>query len=133
MRQEAQVHEVHIELQSGPTALIEADAVQLQQVVMNLGLNAIEAALESSERSVIIGTRVGDRDVEIFVRNTGRELSVDVANHMFEAFFSEKPNGLGMGLAIVRSVLERHGGTVHAANEPGGVVLRVLLPRPGGS
>ena len=106
------------------------DAVQLQQVVLNLALNAMDA-LQASPRTqeVVLGTSAGRGEVEIFVRDTGPGLSPEVRQRVFEPFFSTKTQGLGMGLAIVRSIVERHGGRVQADNEDGGgAVFRVQLP-----
>ena len=108
---------------------IHGDAVQLQQVVMNLGLNAIEAAATSVERRVVLGTAVRDAQVELSVRDSGPGLSAEAQQHLFESFFSTKKSGLGMGLTIVHQIVERHHGMVHAENAPGGGALfRVTLP-----
>ena len=109
-------------------ASVHGDAVQLQQVVMNLVLNAIEAAATSIERRVILGTAVRDGQVELTVRDSGPGLSPEAQQHLFESFFSTKKSGLGMGLTIVHQIVERHHGTVRAENEPGGGALfRVTL------
>jgi signal transduction histidine kinase len=107
------------------------DAVQLQQVVLNLALNAMDAVQASPRtREVVLGTSAGrGGEVEIFVRDTGPGLSPEARLHAFEPFFSTKTQGLGMGLAIVRSIVERHHGRVNAENEDtGGAVFRVGLP-----
>jgi signal transduction histidine kinase len=102
--------------------------VQLQQVVMNLALNAIEAAATSVERRVVLGTAVRDGQVELSVRDSGPGLSAEAQQHLFESFFSTKKSGLGMGLTIVHQIVERHQGTVRAENPPGGGALfRVTL------
>jgi signal transduction histidine kinase len=109
---------------------VSADAVQLQQVVLNLALNAMDAvqALPRTQE-VVLGTSAGSGEVEIFVRDTGPGLSPEVRLHVFEPFFSTKTHGLGMGLAIVRSIVERHRGRVDVeSGEAGGAVFRVRLP-----
>jgi signal transduction histidine kinase len=79
---------------------------------------------------VCIGTGVQGDEVELFVSDTGQGLPADVQAHLFESFFSTKPNGLGLGLVIVRSIVERHRGRVHAENiDKGGAIFRVRLPR----
>ena len=105
------------------------DAVQLQQVVLNLVLNGLDAAAGGSYgRTVEIATAARDHFVEVSVRDTGAGLPNDVHN-LFDPFFTTKPHGLGMGLAIVRSIVERHAGRVQAANhEDGGAVFTVQLP-----
>ncbi|HKP14640.1 MAG TPA: sensor histidine kinase [Gemmatimonadaceae bacterium] len=108
---------------------VHGDAVQLQQVAMNLALNAIESAATSArERRVVLGTAARDGQVELSVRDTGPGLSTEAQQHLFESFFSTKKSGLGMGLTIVHQIVERHHGTVHAENSPGGGALfRVTL------
>jgi signal transduction histidine kinase len=109
---------------------VMGDAVQLQQVVLNLALNALDAVQASPRsREVVLGTSARNGGVEIFVRDTGPGLSPEVRLRGFEPFFSTKTQGLGMGLAIVRSIVERHNGRVQAENEgAGGAVFRVQLP-----
>jgi signal transduction histidine kinase len=100
-------------------------------VVLNLALNALDAAMNSRDvREVEVGTAIGNEEVEIYVRDNGVGLPADVQSHLFQSFFSTKPNGLGLGLVIVRSIVERHQGRVRAENvETGGALFRVLLPR----
>ena len=110
---------------------VVGDPVQLQQVVLNLVLNSIEAMSTSLDpRSVTVCTREYDEEVEISVHDTGPGLPPDVQRHLFESFYSTKEQGLGMGLVIVRSIVERHHGRVSATNgERGGAVFRVGLPK----
>ena len=121
--------QLRLSLEPGLPPVI-GDAVQLQQVVLNLALNAMDAVQASpGTREVVLGTSAGSGEVEIFVRDTGPGLSPEVRLRVFEPFFSTKTQGLGMGLAIVRSIVERHRGRVHAENEEaGGAVFRVQLP-----
>ena len=110
---------------------VVGDPVQLQQVVLNLVLNAIEAMSTSLDpRSVTVCTRESDEEVEISVHDSGPGLPPEVQRHLFESFYSTKEQGLGMGLVIVRSIVERHHGRVSASNgERGGAVFRVGLPK----
>ena len=109
------------------------DAVQLQQVVLNLALNALDAA-EAATRNgndpeVVVGTATRPGTVEVFVRDSGPGLPSETQSRIFEPFFSTKSHGLGMGLAIVRSIVDRHRGKVQAENHgSGGAVFKVLLP-----
>jgi signal transduction histidine kinase len=122
--------QLRLSLEPGLPPVI-GDDVQLQQVVLNLALNAMDAVQASPRtRDVVLGTSTGSGgEVEIFVRDTGPGLSPEVRRRAFDPFFSTKTQGLGMGLAIVRSIVERHGGRVHAVNEDaGGAVFRVQLP-----
>jgi signal transduction histidine kinase len=111
---------------------IDGDPIQLQQVVLNLALNALDSASSSAvDPAVTVGTSLHGSEVEISVRDTGPGLPPNVQQHLFESFFSTKAHGLGMGLVIVRSIVERHHGRVRAENDVsggGGAVFRVLLP-----
>jgi PAS domain S-box-containing protein len=108
---------------------IQGDRVQLQQVVMNLIMNAIEAMSEMGDgrRELLIGTRMEADDVTVAIRDSGPGFS-DGAK-LFEAFHTTKPAGLGMGLSICRSIVEDHGGRLWAsANLPQGATLQFTLP-----
>ena len=103
--------------------LVEGDQVQLQQVLLNLVMNAFEAMGETplSERRVIVRSeRISDGRVRVSVRDFGTGLLVDNSERIFEHFFSTKQNGLGMGLAIVRSIVAAHDGELAAVNAEGG-------------
>jgi signal transduction histidine kinase/ABC-type uncharacterized transport system substrate-binding protein len=111
--------------------LVFGDPVQLQQVVLNLTINALDAASASPDesRSVTITTQSDKSSVEIAIRDTGGGLAPDVKQHLFESFFSTKTRGLGLGLVIVRSIVDRHNGRIVAENHSlGGAVFRVVLP-----
>ena len=109
-----------------------ADKVQLQQVILNLIMNAIEAMSEVSEgsRELMISTSEAETGgVLVAVSDTGPGLSQASAERIFEAFYTTKASGLGMGLSICRSIIEAHGGRLWAAsNEPRGAVFSILLP-----
>jgi C4-dicarboxylate-specific signal transduction histidine kinase len=103
--------------------LVEADRVQLQQVLLNLVVNAFEAMRETPvpERRVIIRSeRESDNRVRVSVRDFGTGLPVEEPERIFERFFSTKREGMGMGLAIVRSIITSHGGELAAVNADGG-------------
>lgn len=111
---------------------IRGDRVQLQQVVLNLILNAIEATrdIEGRARQVWIGSRVErGKDVHVEVRDSGVGLAPDSRSRVFEAFYSTKQNGLGMGLSICKSVVEAHGRRITATpNSPHGAIFGFRLP-----
>ena len=109
---------------------VRGDPVQLQQVLMNLTLNAVDAVSAStSDREAAISTAANNGHVEVHVSDTGPGLSAGVQGRLFEPFFSTKPHGLGMGLTIVRSIVERHHGSLRAENRPaGGALFTVTLP-----
>jgi PAS domain S-box-containing protein len=102
---------------------IEADPIQLQQVLLNLLINAFDAMCDTTlpHRKVVIATeRNSDGAIRTSVRDYGTGISEEARARVFEQFFTTKANGLGMGLAIVRSIVESHGGTVAAENADGG-------------
>lgn len=111
---------------------IRGDRVQLQQVILNLIMNAIEATSEVSEgsRELLISTSKQEPDgVLITIRDSGLGLPEVNPERIFEAFYTTKPSGLGMGLSICRSIVEAHGGRLWATpNEPRGTVFSVMLP-----
>ncbi|WFU84151.1 CHASE3 domain-containing protein [Bradyrhizobium sp. CIAT3101] len=111
---------------------VQADRVQLQQVVLNLIVNAIEAmaAVGEGERELLISTGWDASDgVHVTLRDSGLGLDPKNVERLFEAFYTTKPTGMGMGLAICRSIIEAHGGRMWAgANEPRGAVFQFTLP-----
>ena len=111
---------------------ILGDRVQLQQVILNLIMNAIEAMSEVSEgsRELLISTSEVESDgVLVAVSDSGPGLPPANLAHIFEAFYTTKSSGLGMGLSICRSIVEAHGGRLWAApNQPRGAAFFVMLP-----
>lgn len=111
---------------------IQADRVQLQQVLLNLIVNAVEAmaAVGEGERELLISTgRDTSSGVHVTVRDSGPGLDPKNVECLFDAFYTTKPTGMGMGLAICRSIIEVHGGRMWAgANEPRGAVFQFTLP-----
>jgi PAS domain S-box-containing protein len=107
---------------------IMADRVQLQQVFMNLMLNGIEA-MENSGGELTVKSELQDGQLQFSVRDTGVGLPTEKADQIFSAFFTTKPQGSGMGLAISRSIVESHGGHLWAsANGGGGTTFHFTLP-----
>jgi signal transduction histidine kinase len=97
------------------------DRTQIQQVLINLMRNAVEAMAASDRRELEVKTLLlDDETIEIAVVDTGPGLSREVADHLFEPFVSTKPHGMGLGLSICRSIVEAHGGKLWAASASGG-------------
>jgi len=115
--------------------LVPGDRVQLQQVMLNLILNAVEAMSGSDERSrkLLISTEEdGANIVRIAVRDWGPGLKPEGLDRLFDAFYSTKPDGMGMGLSICRAIIEAHGGRLWAtAKLPRGAVFQFTLPQQG--
>jgi signal transduction histidine kinase/ligand-binding sensor domain-containing protein len=109
---------------------ILADRIQLQQVLLNLIRNAVEAMATESLRELEIESQLGDsQDVRITVRDSGPGLDPKVADKLFNHFYTTKTDGMGMGLTISRSIVEAHGGRLWAtANLPRGAVFHFTLP-----
>ncbi len=111
---------------------VKAAPVQIQQVLLNLIINALDAieGLPPVQRRIIVSTRSDNGDVaEVTVRDFGTGLPKDRPDKIFDHFFSTKQKGMGMGLTIVRSIIEAHGGTIVAENAPDrGARMIVRLP-----
>ena len=111
---------------------IEADPIQLQQVLLNLVINAFDAMHDTAvpHRKVVIATeRNADGAIRTSVRDYGVGIPEEARERVFEHFFTTKPKGLGMGLAIARSIVESHGGTIAAENvDSGGARFHFILP-----
>jgi C4-dicarboxylate-specific signal transduction histidine kinase len=112
--------------------LVPADRVQLQQVIMNLLVNAVEAMSGVGDRSRELTIASGEDDanaVFVEVQDTGPGLDPADLDRLFQSFYTTKPHGIGMGLAISRSIVEAHGGRLSAApNQPHGAMFRFTLP-----
>jgi len=106
-----------------------ADKIQVQQVILNLIRNAIEAMQETSRRELMIATTQRDEDMaEISVIDTGPGIAPDIAPQLFQPFVTSKPNGMGVGLSISRTIVEAHGGRLWAESNPGGgTIFRLTL------
>jgi len=113
------------------TCLINGDPVLLEQLFVNLVMNAMDAVGESppERRHITIGGEVRSHDIEISVHDTGPGLPADLVGKLFTPFVTTKPHGLGIGLAIAKTIVEAHGGRIGARNHPdGGAVFSVTVP-----
>ena len=123
--------EATVNLSSNP-CIITGDQVLLQQVLVNLVMNAMDAMAETppARRRVTISTEVRAADVEVSVRDTGTGLPAQINGTLFTPFVTTKAHGLGIGLTITRTIVEAHGGTIDAHNNPeGGATFTVTLRR----
>ena len=134
VRHEAARHRALLRLDlASQLPTIHGDPIQLQQVIVNLIINAVQAmsVVEGRVRAVTVSTRVDGSDhVVLEVADSGPGIDAAHAAQIFEAFFTTKPDGMGMGLSICRSIIEAHGGQMSArsrAPEPG-AVFQCILP-----
>lgn len=123
---------IRLDLMFGLPEII-GDRIQLQQVIINLALNAAQAMGEDDhpDRRLIVRTRrVDGAAIRIEVQDTGPGISPESRERLFENFFSTKPNGMGLGLAICRSIVQAHGGTICAVNfrKTRGARFTLVLP-----
>ena len=108
---------------------VSIDRIAIQQVVLNLVRNAIEAMAGSPRRALTITTRMSSGMVEIAVADTGPGLAPEIAARLFQPFLTTKPDGLGIGLSVCRSIVEIHRGGLWAeANPQGGTTFNLTLP-----
>src|SRR5258706_12781651 len=110
---------------------VHGDRVQLQQVVLNLLLNAVEAmgSVEAAPRDLLIGTKQDHTGVLVAVHDSGPGIHPEHLDRVFDAFHTTKPGGTGMGRSICRSIIDAHGGRLWAeANEPRGAIFQFTLP-----
>jgi two-component system, LuxR family, sensor kinase FixL len=110
--------------------LVLVDRVQIQQVLVNLFRNALEAMAHSAQRELIASNaKVADDMIEVAVFDTGAGIGDDVMSNLFQTFFTTKETGMGVGLSISRSIIEAHGGRMWAeSNRSGGATFRFTLP-----
>jgi PAS domain S-box-containing protein len=135
-RSEVTSHGVSLQTRLGDDVpLILGDRIQLQQVILNLMINAIEAmsGISDAPRELIVGSaKDASPRVLVAVRDSGPGLNPASVDRLFHAFYTTKPQGMGMGLAISRSIVEAHGGRLWAtANVPHGAVFQFTLPIEG--
>ncbi|MEQ1950062.1 sensor histidine kinase [Mesorhizobium sp. CN2-181] len=111
---------------------VRADMVHLQQVVLNVATNAMDAMVDAAtgDRKLVLQTALhGETKVEMSISDTGRGIPKERLDSIFDAFYTTKPNGTGLGLSIARAIVETYGGKIWADNRAGGgAVFRIILP-----
>jgi two-component system, LuxR family, sensor kinase FixL len=132
VQREALAHLVSLRLELSPALPpVLADRIQLQQVAINLVMNGMEAMADVTDRAreLVIRSRHESGHVLVEVQDVGVGIEAEDLNRLFNAFFTTKPNGMGMGLSICRSIIEAHGGRISAErNAKCGATLRFTLP-----
>jgi C4-dicarboxylate-specific signal transduction histidine kinase len=110
---------------------VKADNIQLQQVLINLIVNAIDAMepMDKSQRRVAVRTARNGDSAEIEIVDSGPGILAGKLSEVFDPFYTTKPNGMGMGLSIARTIIEAHGGQISAENQAKqGALFRISLP-----
>jgi signal transduction histidine kinase len=133
IQREIGVHAVELDLQLAQGELtIVGDRVQLQQVVINLMMNAIQAMATVAgrpRRLALRSARTADNEVRVDVEDSGPGIAETDLQQLFQPFFTTRAEGMGMGLSICRSIVESHGGRIRAAAQPGcGATMSFVLP-----
>ena len=131
---DAVIRSVTIELDLTPDmAIVLGNRVELQQVVLNLLLNALDAVSRSEERRITVRTLLTPEGIEVSVEDSGHGLAGGTEEKIFEPFFTSKPDGMGMGLSVARSIIEAHHGRIYARRrDPIGSIVAFELPAAGG-
>jgi nitrogen fixation/metabolism regulation signal transduction histidine kinase len=121
---------VPVQLEPGPTASLHADPDQLEQMLINLLTNAVDASLANGSHPVRIGWRITDSNVEVFVEDRG--LGIANSENLFVPFYTTKPTGSGVGLALAQQIARAHGGEIRLVNreDVDGARATVRLPLP---
>lgn len=133
LRAEAENKQVAVRAKQSKIKLpVRADKVHLQQVILNLATNAMDAMAEAAtvDRKLTFRTTLhGDTKVEMSISDNGQGIPRERLDRIFEAFYTTKPNGTGLGLSIARAIVETYGGKIWADNrDDGGAVFRFVLP-----
>jgi signal transduction histidine kinase len=128
VRPDAQKHHVKLIEQFAPDLpFIAADAGQIQQALLNLFLNAVQAMPEGG--ALTVAAEPADHAVRIQIRDTGAGIPQENLTRIFQPFFTTKHRGTGLGLSITRNIIEKHRGTICVASAPGqGTVFTLVLP-----
>ena len=121
---DARHHGVRIRLEPAPDAgQVQADSVQIQQVILNLMRNSIDAmqGIPEAQREIVLRTQLdSEGDVEFMVADRGTGMDAATTAELFNPFFTTKPGGTGLGLSISRSIVRAHGGKLWCSANPGG-------------
>ncbi len=122
--------QIEIDLQS-PLNQVKADKIQLEQVILNIIYNAVEAMMEVTERILNISTlTIAENNIEIIISNTGPVIDEKLLTIIFEPFFTTKATGMGMGLSISKRIIEAHGGQIKVKNLSNNSGMQFIISLP---
>jgi C4-dicarboxylate-specific signal transduction histidine kinase len=133
LEREVLSHQALLRLQLGPQLpLVMVDRIQIQQVIINLMMNGMEAMASVTDRprELTIRSQRDEADrVLVAVQDSGVGIEAEHMDRLFNAFFTTKPSGMGMGLSICRSIIDAHGGKLSASRNAGaGATFHIMLP-----
>ena len=133
VKQEALSHRVTVQLQLAPELpLVRGDRIQLQQVIINLAINGVQAMATVTDRARVLTIRTQQHEsdqVLVAVQDVGIGTEPEGLDRLFSAFYTTKPDGMGMGLSICRSIIDAHGGRVWASRNIGsGTTFQFTVP-----
>jgi C4-dicarboxylate-specific signal transduction histidine kinase len=130
VRSEIELNRITVRTElKGAVSGVQGDPVQLQQVLLNLVMNAMDAMTASEPRDLLLSTKQACDKVHVLVCDSGCGFEPGTANRLFDAFYTTKAAGMGMGLAICRSIIHSHGGQLSARdNAPCGAIFEFELP-----
>ena len=121
--------EYHLNIKRYPEPLfIRADNTAMRQVLHNLFKNAAEAAVSCDNPQIWVTTQKDDDTVHLLVRNNGKTFPANMLHQIFEPYITDKPTGTGLGLAVVKKIIDEHQGTVWAGNDDNTALVKVTLP-----
>ena len=108
---------------------VNADSGALRQVIHNLLKNAVEAAAASDSPEVSIQTELNSEHILFYVSNNGKTFSQEMLLHAFDPYVTDKPSGTGLGLPVVKKIIEEHGGRIQISNQKNGLAcVKITLP-----
>ena len=109
--------------------IVNADSGAMRQVIHNLFKNAVEAAVADTAPTVSVTTELNNEHILFYVSNNGKTFSQEMLLHAFDPYVTDKPSGTGLGLSVVKKIIEEHGGRIQISNQDTGLAsIKITLP-----